>query len=76
MPKITFMGMGSTIFVRNVLGDTMCTPALAESEIALYDIDEQRLKESGAILDAINKGKGGKARIQSYLGEGTTPGRA
>jgi alpha-galactosidase len=68
MPKITFMGAGSTTFARNVLGDSMCTPALAESEIALYDIDSQRLKESEAILRAINKGKGGKARITSYLG--------
>ena len=39
MIKITFMGAGSTVFARNVLGDCMCTPALRESEIALYDID-------------------------------------
>ena len=38
--KITFMGAGSTIFARNVIGDCMCTPALCESEFALYDIDE------------------------------------
>ncbi len=37
MIKITFMGAGSTVFARNVLGDCMCTPALRESEIALYD---------------------------------------
>ena len=43
MIKITFMGAGSTVFARNVLGDCMCTPALRESEIALYDIDEKRL---------------------------------
>lgn len=35
--KITFMGAGSTVFARNVLGDCMCTPALCEAEIALYD---------------------------------------
>jgi alpha-galactosidase len=68
MAKITFMGAGSTIFARNVLGDCMDTPALAESEIALYDVDAERLKESGAILGAVNKGKGGRARIASYLG--------
>ena len=38
--KITFMGAGSTVFARNVLGDCMCTPALCEAEIALYDINE------------------------------------
>lgn len=68
MPKITFMGAGSTVFARNVLGDAMCSPALIDSEIALYDIDGQRLKESEAILSAINRAKGGKARISAYLG--------
>ena len=68
--KITFMGAGSTIFARNVIGDCMCTPALCESEFALYDIDEQRLKESEIILSAINKNiNEGKAKITTYLGE-------
>lgn len=39
--KITFMGAGSTVFARNVLGDCMCTEVLRDSEIALYDIDEE-----------------------------------
>ena len=33
--KITFMGAGSTIFAKNVIGDSMLTPALRESEFAL-----------------------------------------
>ncbi|MBO5937630.1 MAG: alpha-glucosidase/alpha-galactosidase [Clostridia bacterium] len=70
MMKITFMGAGSTIFARNVIGDCMCTPALCESEFALYDIDEQRLKESEIILSAINRNiNEGKAKITTYLGE-------
>ncbi|MCL2605005.1 MAG: alpha-glucosidase/alpha-galactosidase [Defluviitaleaceae bacterium] len=68
MAKITFMGAGSTVFARALLGDCMATPALADSEIALYDIDGQRLKESEAIIRALNEGLGGKARILSYLG--------
>jgi len=68
MAKITFMGAGSTVFARNVLGDAMATPALADSEIALYDIDGQRLKESEVIINAINEGLGGKAKISAYLG--------
>ena len=68
MPKITFMGAGSTVFAKNVLGDSMMTPALAESTIALYDIDAVRLSESAAMLEAINRNAGGKARIESYLG--------
>ena len=68
--KITFMGAGSTIFARNVIGDCMCTPCLCESEFALYDIDEQRLKESEIILSAINRNiNEGKAKIKTYLGE-------
>ena len=55
MPKITFMGAGSTIFARNVLGDCMCREALKDSDIALYDIDKTRLEESEYILGVINK---------------------
>jgi len=68
MAKITFMGAGSTVFARNVLGDCMCSPILCDSEIALYDIDGQRLKESETILSAINHGLGNKATIKTYLG--------
>ena len=69
MIKITFMGAGSTVFARNVLGDCMCTPALRESEIALYDIDEKRLEDSRIILSAINHNVNeDRAVIKTYLG--------
>lgn len=68
--KITFMGAGSTVFARNVLGDCMCTPALCEAEIALYDIDESRLKDSEIILSAINRNVNrGRSVIRTYLGK-------
>ncbi len=66
--KITFMGAGSTVFARNVIGDCMCSEILKNSEFALYDIDPKRLKESESILRAINKGKGTPAVITSYCG--------
>ena len=67
--KITFLGAGSTVFARNVLGDVMCTPALRNCEMALYDIDPVRLKESEIILSAINKNVNAeKASIRTYLG--------
>ena len=70
MLKITFMGAGSTVFARNVLGDVMCTPALRECEIALYDIDEVRLQESFQILSTINRNVNeNRANIKTYLGE-------
>ncbi|MDF2908080.1 MAG: melA [Herbinix sp.] len=69
MVKITFMGAGSTVFARNVLGDCMCTPSLHDAEIALYDIDENRLLESEIILNAINKNvNSSRATIKTYLG--------
>ena len=69
MSKITFMGAGSTVFARNVLGDCMCSKALQDSEIALYDIDRKRLEESAVILEAINKNVNqGRAVIKKYLG--------
>ena len=69
MLKITFLGAGSTIFARNVLGDVMCTPALQQCEIALYDIDETRLQESEKILQTINRNVNeSRAVIKSYLG--------
>ena len=66
--KITFMGAGSTVFARNVIGDCMCAEALRDATFALYDIDGERLKESQVILEAIRKAKGGYGRIECFLG--------
>ena len=66
--KITFMGAGSTVFARNVIGDSMCAEALRDSVFALYDIDEKRLEESRVILEAIRKDKGGFGKIECYCG--------
>ena len=69
MAKITFMGAGSTVFARNVLGDCMCRESLKDSHIALYDIDGERLKESEYILNVINKNvNNGRAKITTHLG--------
>lgn len=69
MPKITFMGAGSTVFAKNVLGDCMCREALRDSEIALYDINAERLKESKALLDNLNKSiNEGRAKLKTFLG--------
>jgi len=70
MAKIAFMGAGSTIFAKNVLGDSMLTEALQDSHIALYDIDGTRLRESKRMLDAINHNVNkGRAKITAHLGE-------
>lgn len=66
--KITFMGAGSTVFARNVIGDCMCTESLRDSVFALYDIDAGRLEESRVILEAMRKAKGGYGKIECYCG--------
>ena len=68
MNKITFMGAGSTVFVRNVLGDCMCSDALKDWEFALYDIDPVRLQESYEIISAMNETKGGHGKVTAHLG--------
>ncbi|MBQ8407985.1 MAG: alpha-glucosidase/alpha-galactosidase [Clostridia bacterium] len=69
MGKITFMGAGSTVFAKNVIGDSMLTPALRDFEFALYDIDEERLEESYIMVSALNKNiNEGRATITKYLG--------
>ncbi len=67
--KVTFMGAGSTVFAKNVLGDTMMAEPMHDVEIALYDIDRQRLDESYILIDAMNKTVNqGRATIRKYLG--------
>ena len=68
MAKITFMGAGSTVFARNVIGDCMCTETLRDWEFALYDIDPVRLQESAAILSKMAQTLGVGAKITTYLG--------
>ena len=66
--KITFMGAGSTIFAKNVIGDSMLTPALRESEFALYDILEDRLEESYMMVTALNKNINEKKLHEYFMG--------
>ena len=69
MAKITFMGAGSTVFAKNVLGDAMLTPCLHDAEIALYDIDADRLEESYLLITKLNENiNENRAKINKYLG--------
>ncbi len=67
--KVTFMGAGSTVFSKNVLGDTMMCPDFHDIEIALYDIDGTRLEESYLLITAMNQSiNEGRATVKKYLG--------
>lgn len=67
MSKITFLGAGSTVFAKNVLGDCMLVPALQGFEFALFDIDEQRLRDSENMLNNLKRSLGQNVVIRSYL---------
>lgn len=49
MPKIAFVGAGSTVFAKNLLGDILSYPELADSHISLFDIDPDRLSTSDRV---------------------------
>ena len=69
MAKITFMGAGSSVFVKNILGDCMLRESLHDAHIALYDIDALRLRESKRMLDTLNRNiNQNRARITTHLG--------
>ncbi|PLS03757.1 alpha-glucosidase/alpha-galactosidase [Neobacillus cucumis] len=67
MSKITFLGAGSTVFAKNVLGDCMLVPALEGFEFALFDIDEQRLRDSENMLKNLKDSLNKKIEIKAYL---------
>jgi len=64
--KICFLGAGSTVFAKNVLGDCIRTPELGNFEIALHDIDLRRLEDSYNVVSAINNKYGKPATIVQY----------
>ena len=53
MPKIVFIGAGSTVFAKNLLGDILSIPELSHSEIFLQDIDTSRLETSRIVAEKI-----------------------
>ncbi|MDQ0338649.1 alpha-galactosidase [Caldalkalibacillus uzonensis] len=67
MPKITFLGAGSTIFAKRILGDCMLVPSLEGSEFTLFDIDHQRLKESESMLNNLKANLNSNVSIKAYI---------
>jgi alpha-galactosidase len=62
-PKITFVGAGSTVFAKNLIGDILSFPELAESELCLFDIDEERLATSEIVAKKVAKSLGANATV-------------
>ncbi len=67
MPKITFIGAGSTVFAKNLLGDILGFPELANSEIVLHDIDEGRMRTSEIVAHKVANTLDAKPTITSTL---------
>ncbi|MCU4653096.1 alpha-glucosidase/alpha-galactosidase [Roseibacterium sp. SDUM158016] len=62
MTKLAFIGAGSTIFMKNIVGDMLHFEALKDAEISLMDIDPVRLDESRMVAE----------KMISTLGTGAT----
>ena len=67
MPKITFIGAGSTVFAKNLLADILAFPELANSTISLMDIDPVRLQTTEVVAHKIAEFFGAKPKIEATL---------
>ena len=66
MTKITFIGAGSTIFMKNIIGDALHYPALSDATIALMDIDQTRLAESELVAKKLVASQGAAAQVETF----------
>ncbi len=67
MPKIAFIGAGSIEFTKNLLGDILSFPELADATISLHDIDPGRLETSESVARRTNQALGASASIEAHL---------
>jgi alpha-galactosidase len=65
MPKIVFIGAGSTVFAKHLLGDILHFPELTESAITLFDIDPERLSTSEIVAHKVAEALGAHPAIQA-----------
>src|SRR4051794_18803083 len=65
-PRIAFIGAGSTVFMKNIIGDILQRPATSGATIALMDINPERLKESEIVARKIISTLGVKAKLETH----------
>jgi alpha-galactosidase len=65
MTKITFIGAGSTVFAKNLMGDILGFPELADSTLALMDIDADRLRTSEIVAHKVARALGATPTIEA-----------
>jgi alpha-galactosidase len=64
MPKITFLGAGSTVFAKNLLGDLLNFPELSEATYSLFDIDQERLETTQFLAKRLADSLGAHPKIE------------
>ena len=67
--KITFIGAGSTVFAKNVLGDCLLSDKITGFEIALLDIDSERLMDSYLLISALRDKYKPDVTVEKYLAD-------
>src|SRR3954454_12767636 len=68
MAKIAFIGAGSAVFTRNLVGDVLRFPELADTTtLALMDIDAERLRTAEVVTKRLARGLGAGAPIEAPL---------
>ncbi len=65
MTKIAFIGAGSTVFMKNLIGDALLKPALSNAHIALMDIDAARLEDSALVARKLVTSLGTGAQVSA-----------
>jgi alpha-galactosidase len=65
MTKITFIGAGSTVFAKNLIGDILSFPELADATLSLMDIDSERLRTSEIVAHKVAEFFGAKPKIEA-----------
>ncbi|MGH2544360.1 MAG: alpha-glucosidase/alpha-galactosidase [Ardenticatenaceae bacterium] len=65
MAKITFIGAGSTVFARTLMGDILSFPELSGSTLTLYDIDAGRLRTSEIVGRRVVQATGAQPIIEA-----------
>ncbi len=66
-PKITLVGAGSTVFAKNIIGDVLSFPELADCVVSLYDIDEERLATSKIVARKLASSVNAPATIEATI---------
>ncbi len=67
MPKISFLGAGSTVFAKNLIGDILSFPELADCTLSLHDIDESRLRTSEVVAHRVAEALDAHPTIEATL---------